>query len=281
MATAAPASMPSTRHANFWRCVACGSNLNDSGEGRPILCNSCGCEYAIRDGIVVVRETTSANNEVAQSFYDGPLWPKFRFWEWLTFVNLGGERRARGKVLRHLPDGENLNLLDVAIGDGVYLPWLPGSWSVFGIDISRVQLDSCKANRSGRESTLVLGEAENLPVRDNQFDAALSIGAFNYFNDPEKALREMARAVKPGGMVVVSDEVPDLTDYMPFRKLGMARVERWVVSRFMNLGDEFTAMVEKHRKLDVEEIARSVLPDCHFERIWRGVGYVFAGRVPG
>jgi ubiquinone/menaquinone biosynthesis C-methylase UbiE len=235
----------------------------------------------LRDGIVVVRESVSANNEVAQSFYNSPLWPKFRFWEWFTFINLGGERRARSRVLKHLPQGENLKLLDIAIGDGVYLPWLPESWSVVGVDVSDVQLDACRTkNAAGRDVTLVLGEAEDLPVRDNHFDAALSIGAFNYFNDPEQALREMVRAVKPGGTIVVSDEVPDLTDYLPFRRIGLAGVQHWLVSRFMNLGDEFTEMVERHRELDVEAIARRVLADCHFERIWRGVGYVFVGRAP-
>jgi ubiquinone/menaquinone biosynthesis C-methylase UbiE len=133
----------------------------------------------------------------------------------------------------------------------------------------------------GREVALVLGEAEDLPVRGGTFDAALSIGGFNYFNDPELALREMARAVRPGGTIVVSDEVPDLTDRMLFRKIGLTGVDRWIVSRLMHLGDEFTEMVERYRELDVEGIARGVLPDCRFERIWRGLGYVFSGRVPG
>ena len=58
-------------------------------------------------------DEVTANNEVARDFYDGPLWPKFRFWEWFTFVCNGGERRSRNKVLRHLPKGEGLKLLDV------------------------------------------------------------------------------------------------------------------------------------------------------------------------
>ncbi|MBX6313963.1 MAG: methyltransferase domain-containing protein [Isosphaeraceae bacterium] len=266
---------------DLWRCVACGGNVHGSGEADVWACAACGRAYPIRDGVVVVREETTANNEVARSFYDGPLWPKFRFWEWFTFINMGGERRARGRVLRHLPAGEGLRLLDVAIGDGVYLDWLPASWSVVGVDVSRVQLAACRRRASQRDLTLVLGEAEDLPVRDARFDAALSIGGFNYFNDPERALREMVRAVRPGGTVVVSDEVPDLTDWLPFRKVGLPGVDRWIVSRLMHLGDDFTDLVERYRSLDVESIARRVLPDCHFERIWRGLGYVFVGRVPG
>lgn len=274
------ASQTTTWRSNLWRCLSCGGDVAE-GPSAVLACRACGASYPIRDGVVVARDATSSNNEVARGFYDGPLWPRFRFWEWFTFINLGGERRARDKVLRHLPTGEGLRLLDVAIGDGVYLDWLPPSWSVVGVDISSVQLAACRRRAGDRDLALVLGEAEDLPVRDGRFDAALSIGGFNYFNDPERALREMARAVGPGGVVVVSDEVPDLTDRMLFRKVGLPGIDRWIVARLMHLGDAFTEMVERHRALDVEAIARRVLPGCHYERIWRGLGYVFVGRVPG
>jgi ubiquinone/menaquinone biosynthesis C-methylase UbiE len=179
-----------------------------------------------------------------------------------------------------LPQHENLRLLDVAIGDGVYLDWLPKSWSVVGIDVSTVQLEACRQRAAGRELKLILGEAEDLPVQDGRFDAALSIGGFNYFNDPEKALREMVRAVKPGGTIVVSDEIPNLTDRMIFRRIGLPGVDHWIVSKMMKLGDDFTDMVEKYRTLDVQAIAERVLPGCRYEKIWMGVGYVLVGKVP-
>jgi ubiquinone/menaquinone biosynthesis C-methylase UbiE/uncharacterized protein YbaR (Trm112 family) len=263
------------------RCVHCGGGVDPVGPEDQLTCSACGTSYPIRDGVLIVRDEIASNNEVARSFYDGPLWPKFRFWEWFTFACNGGERRSRNKVLQHLPKGEGLKLLDVAIGDGVYLPWLPASWSVVGVDVSTVQLAACRERIGSRDVRLVLGEAEDLPVRDHSFDACLSIGGFNYFNDPEQSLREMARAVKPGGTIVISDEIPNLTDRLWFRHIGLPRVDRWIVSKLMHLGDDFTAMVEKHRTLDVEAIGRRVLPDCTYRRIWHGVGYVLVGTVPG
>ncbi len=188
------------------------------------------------NGVLIVKDQVSDNNKVAVDFYNSPLWPKFRFWEWFTFLCNGGEKRSRDKVLRHLPKQANLKLLDVAIGDGVYLDWLPADWSVVGIDVSTSQLDACRKRAVGRDLTLILGEAEDLPVQDGRFDAALSIGGFNYFNDPEKALREMVRAVKPGGTIVVSDELPNLTDRMLFRKIGLPGVDRWIVSKLLQAG---------------------------------------------
>ncbi len=266
---------------DLWRCLGCGGALGEDGSGEGLACASCGRAYPIRDGVLVVRAEAAANNRVAKDFYNGPLWPKFRFWEWATFVTNGGERRSRDKILKHLPAADDLRLLDVAIGDGVYLDWLPPRWGVTGIDVSESQLAACRRRRGTRDLKLVLGEAEDLPFRDHTFDAALSIGGFNYFNDPEKALGEMARVVRPGGAVVVSDEVPDLTDRMLFHKIGLPGVDRWILSKGLHLGDAFTEMVERHRDLDVAAIGARVLPGCRYERIWRGVGYVLIGEAPG
>src|SRR5262249_41484589 len=132
---------------------------------------------------------------------------------------------------------------------------------IAGVDISRSQLDACRrrAEAGARDVRLAQCEAEALPLADRRFDAVLSIGAFNYFNDPEGALREMARVARPGAPIVVSDEVPNLTDRMLGHKLGVPALEafdRWIVSRLMHLGDSFTEMVERHRNLDVLAIAR-------------------------
>ena len=275
-----------TRHPDLLRCVACGNGTPEPGPdpGAPLVCDQCGAAYPILDGVLVVNDHVLDNNKVAVDFYNSPLWPKFRFWEWMTFALNGGERRSRDKVLRHLPQDPGLKLLDVAVGDGVYLDWLPRDWSVVGIDVSTSQLAACRerlARTPGRDVQLILGEAEDLPVRDHQFDAALSIGAFNYFNDPEKALREMIRAVKPGGTIVLSDELPNLTDRMLFRKIGLPKVDHWIVSKLMYLGDDFTQMVERYRKLDIPEITQRILPGSTYREIWMKVGYVVVGQVPG
>ncbi len=265
---------------DVWRCPTCRGRLAPSWE--PALeCAECGGHHRIDDGILVIKDKTADNNGVAQDFYDSPLWPKFRFWEKFTWFCNGGERRARNAVLRHLPDRPRLDLLDVAIGDGVYLDWLPTDWRIAGVDISRSQLDACKrrADAARRGVWLAQCEAEALPLADRRFDAVLSIGAFNYFNDPEGSLREMARVARPGAPIVVSDEMPNLTDRMLGHKLGIPALDRWIVSKLMHLGDSFTEMVERYRDLDIVSIARRVLPDAQLLPVWRGVGYVLVGHA--
>jgi ubiquinone/menaquinone biosynthesis C-methylase UbiE len=265
---------------DIWRCLKCHGSLHFDASGPAFVCSECNSGLPIENDVLVVKDQTSDNNKVAQQFYDSPLWPKFRFWEWFTWVCNGGERRARNKVLRHLPETRDLDLLDVAIGDGVYLDWLPRDWRIVGVDISRSQLAACRGRAAGRPVWLAQGEAEELPLESQSFDAVLSIGAFNYFNDPEQALREMVRVARPDAPIVISDEVPNLTDRMIGHKLGLPGVDRFIVSRMMHLGDSFTEMVERHRHLDVKAIAGRVLKEFHFEPVWWGVGYVLVGRAP-
>jgi len=270
---------PWTADPELIRCVACRGTLADSPTG--LACEACGAAYPVRDGVLVVRDEPTADNKIAADFYNSPLWPKFRFWERFFWACNGGERKSRDVILKHLPrQAPGLRLLDVAIGDGVYTSWLPDDWSVVGVDVSTSQLSACRTRNAGRDLRLILGEAEDLPFHDRRFDAVLSIGGFNHFNDPERALREMARVAKPGAPVVVSDELPDLTERMLGHRIGLPGIDRWVVSRLMHLGDAFTDLVERHRHMDVAAIGRSVLKDSRYETIWRKGGYLMVGQAP-
>ncbi len=273
-------------HPGILRCVACGDGdpRPDAGDPRRWLCDRCGRAYPIRDGVLVVNDHVLGQQQGRQRLLQQPALAQVPV---LGVVHLRLQRRraaVAGQGPAAPPQGPGLKLLDVAVGDGVYLDWLPSDWSVVGVDVSTAQLAACRQRVAAgppRDVQLILGEAEDLPVRDHQFDAALSIGAFNYFNDPEQALREMVRAVKPGGTIVISDELPNLTDRMIFRKIGLPRVDHWIVSRMMYLGDDFTAMVERHRALDIRAITERVLPGSRYEEIWMKVGYVDRGDRPG
>jgi len=272
-----------THYASL-RCPACQGELApsnvDAVADAGLKCISCGYFYPIKDDILVVKDQPSDDNLIARDFYNSPLWPKFRFWEWFFFICNGGERRARNVILKHLPRQENLKLLDVAIGDGVYHSWLPESWEVVGVDVSSSQLAANQKRNAGRNIRLILGEAETLPFQDHSFDAILSIGGFNHFNNPEASLREMVRVARPGAPIVISDELPDLTNRMIGHRIGLPGIDRWVVSRLMNLGDAFTDLVERNRHINIAEIGQRTLVDCQYQVIWRKGGYLMVGRAP-
>lgn len=76
---------------------------------------------------------------------------------------------------------------------------------VDGIDITSQQLRKAarKLNPERVVVNLSKGDAENLPFKNETFDAVVSFGALEYFPHPKRALQEMARVVKPRGSVVV------------------------------------------------------------------------------
>jgi ubiquinone/menaquinone biosynthesis C-methylase UbiE len=259
------------------RCPRCLGALRGTGDGFD--CDEgCGASLPIRDGVLIVSDSPTEDNRIAADFYDNGQWSKVRIWETLFWLLNGGERRARDVVLRRLPKSPGLRLLDVAIGDGVYTSWLPIDWSITGIDISMTQLAVCQRRNPGRDLKLILGEAEDLPFRDHEFDAVLSNGGFNHFNDPEAALREMARVAKPGAPVVIADELPNFLDIG--HRLGFPGLDHWIASKLMRMGDDFAGLIERHRSIDIAEIGRRVLTNSRYEVIWRGGGYLMFGAAP-
>lgn len=260
------------------RCPHCHGALRRTDSGFD--CDREGCRASLRidDDVLIVCSATTEDNKTAADFYNSKLWPKVRFWERLFWAVNGGEKRARDIVLRRLPKRHGLRLLDVAIGDGVYTSWLPEDWSIIGVDVSTTQLAACRRRNSTRDLRLVLGEAEDLPFRDREFDAVLSNGGFNHFNDPEAALREMARVAKSGAPVVIADERPDFLNFG--HRLGLPGLDLWIASKVMSMGDDFAGLLERRRNMDIAAIGRRVLNDSRYEVIWLGGGYLMVGAAP-
>lgn len=259
------------------RCVRCNGPLEFKSQ-EALNCPACPREFPIERDVLRLNSEYQGNNAIAAEYYNGTLWPKFRFWEWIAHLPRGGERRARNEVLRHLPNLAGTRLLDVAMGDGRNMPLIPRDCQVFGVDISSVLLEQCQRTYADRDIRLIVGEAESLPFPDHTFDNMFSLGALNHVNDPGKALREMARVVKPDGLVVVADEMPDLPNRQIAHKLGMRKLQQWILSRIFFLGPKMSGVILEHTHLKIEPLAEQALRDWRIVPIWGGIGYVLVGK---
>jgi SAM-dependent methyltransferase len=260
------ASSPSI--SDLARCLSCGRGLQ--GEER---CLSCGRVYPTREGIVEAIGPLSGRNQIVAEFYDGPGWVKFRPWEQAFLMVQGGVRRARMQILRHVIGQEHdLALgLEVGIGSGENLAFLPPGWTVHGVDIARSQLAACGRLHPAMTGRLAWAEAESLPFADATFDACWSVGGFNYFRDHEAALREMRRVTRPGGPVVVADELPGLFRAGMGHILGIPSLDAWWLGK-LGLDPDFVDMVFAF-DIDLKALTSRVWPHARRHRIWHGMGY--------
>ncbi len=106
-------------------------------------------------------------------------------------------------------------VLDVASGPGATAFLLAAE---FGVEVEGVDLaDRSVANANARAAErgvegrvrFTVGDAENLPLADASVDAVVCECAFCTFPDKPTAAAEMARVLRPGGRVGITDVVVD------------------------------------------------------------------------
>jgi demethylmenaquinone methyltransferase/2-methoxy-6-polyprenyl-1,4-benzoquinol methylase len=125
-------------------------------------------------------------------------------------LSLGLDKGWRRRTVKALQLGERPRVLDIATGTGDLAIDLarsrPGA-TVFGLDPSTKMLaiagDKLARHGLADRVSLIVGDAQQLPYRSCEMDAATI--AFGIRNVPDRlaALREMARVVRPGGRIAV------------------------------------------------------------------------------
>lgn len=94
-------------------------------------------------------------------------------------------------------------VLEVGIGSGLNLPLYPDAVDrVIGVDPSPglLCLATEASRRSSPETELIEGTAENLPLEDGSVDCAVVSWTLCSVTDPSRALAEIRRVLKPGGV---------------------------------------------------------------------------------
>jgi ubiquinone/menaquinone biosynthesis C-methylase UbiE len=115
------------------------------------------------------------------------------------------------ETLRRMPMTPASRVLDVGCGTGELLMRLRAKYPdalLAGLDPVAEMLAVAKDKLSGKED-MRIGYADALPWASGSFDVVVSCNMFHYISHPVAALQEMARVLRPGGALVLTDWCDD------------------------------------------------------------------------
>ncbi|ASJ03461.1 ubiquinone biosynthesis protein [Thermococcus profundus] len=109
--------------------------------------------------------------------------------------------------------------LEIGVGTGKTLPYYPSGVELYAVDGSEKMLEMAKkrAKELGINVNFRVAEAESLPFPDNYFDTVVSSFVFCTVPNPERAMAEIKRLLKPGGVAIFLEHTKSdskLVDYL-------------------------------------------------------------------
>ena len=135
-----------------------------------------------------------------QEYFDqlAPTWDK----------ELTPERlKCLGNIVRELGIRPGYHMLDIGSGTGVLLPFLitevGSEGKIVALDFSAEMLVQAQAKNFPPIVGFAQADVLAIPLADNSVDMAICNSAFPHFGDKVKALKEIARALKNNGRMVI------------------------------------------------------------------------------
>jgi ubiquinone/menaquinone biosynthesis C-methylase UbiE len=178
------------------------------------------------------------------------------FFDRLSEATLDAVNPQNGEMVLDVGCGRANDAMDLARRGG----------SCLGLEPSETMI--CHAKREiakdGTGVALLRGIGEDMPLKSHSFDKVVCKGALDHFPTPERAVKEMARVVKPGGTVIITVANLDClgfrlgrTFFVRFRKL--LRREESIYEKIWQTPFDHTfrfdyktlnKMVRQHMKVD-------------------------------
>jgi demethylmenaquinone methyltransferase / 2-methoxy-6-polyprenyl-1,4-benzoquinol methylase len=155
-----------------------------------------------------VAETLTERNRAAIELF-APLAETYD--RYARLLSFGQDGRWRRFLVSRIEAGADESVLDVACGTGAVALELVRAHGcrVVGIDQSPEMLAAGRkrVDSAGQSNRVELreGRAEELPFADASFDGLTFTYLLRYVDDPGATLRELARVVRPGGVVAGLD----------------------------------------------------------------------------
>jgi len=174
----------------------------ETGEGRQVLdalSPLMAKDPGLKADVVEAHEVAAKRRADSKRFFDAIAsdWQSLRA-EVLGELDLGGEVESRMPRVA--------TAADLGCGDGGMIPHLLAKAErAIGVDGSRQMLSQAgqRLDRENGRVSLRIGELEHLPLADGEADFALASLVLHHLPEPLLGFREAARALAPGGRLLV------------------------------------------------------------------------------
>ena len=192
----------------LFRCPKCHSPLDDRDLNGKTKCRRCGCFFDYIDGIPLLvrdREVIEAVIAEAQLAGAGDWYTKPHLGQWTGPYRHHVEKRKRwveGVLLEWRSAQRAAIGLDLGCGDGMNLRWLrPHFERFYASDYNLLRL--IRARQLGVDVHLFMADIGNYPANDDVFDVIFFNHVLEHIPDDARALREVRRILKPGGLLIL------------------------------------------------------------------------------
>jgi SAM-dependent methyltransferase len=185
------------------RCPECGQTLSESTPP-ALTCRGCGRTFPIRDGVPRFTKGgfTKGVTDTAASF--GYMWGEQAAQVVPPATASPYHLAAMQEALEASPF-QGL-ILDAGCGEGIDLSMvaLDPRCEVIGVELSDGGVATSLARTRGLERAhIVQGDLLRIPIAEATFDGAYSYGVVHHTPDPPRAVREIARTLKPGAPLLL------------------------------------------------------------------------------
>lgn len=143
-------------------------------------------------------------------------------------------------------------ILDIGCGTGAVLTKVLSECTdiqACGVDLSQKMIEKA-AEILGPGVQLVVGDADDLPWKNNSFDLVVCNSSFHHFPEPTRVLNEINRVLKPAGRIIIAD---------PW----WSRPKRFFINLFLNSPFNYLGDVRIYSEVETCEM----LDKCHFSSI--------------
>ena len=169
---------------------------------------------------------------------------KGKIWDWYAPIYkraMRAEERSYAFLYRRIPKLiRGKEVLELATGPGLLAKRIaPVTKRMLATDYSEGMIAEAKKGACPKNLRFEVADALSLPYADASFDAVIIVNALHLLPEPERALREIARVLRPDGILIAPNFVKKRERFVDrcweavLRLVGVRFEHQWTAGEYL------------------------------------------------